>query len=32
MGAMTGVAGRRFAQTAYVWNPIGLLTSLDAKS
>lgn len=32
MQAMTGVAGRRFPQTAYVWDPIGLLTSIGAKS
>ena len=32
MESMTGVAGKRFAQTAYVWNPIGLLTSMDAAS
>jgi GNAT superfamily N-acetyltransferase len=32
MGSMTGVAGKRFAQTAYVWNPIGLLTAIGAKS
>lgn len=28
----THVAGRRFGQTAYAWDPIGLLTAAPAKS
>jgi ribosomal protein S18 acetylase RimI-like enzyme len=30
MGSTTGVAGKRLAQTAYVWNPIGMLTGASA--
>lgn len=32
MTSMTGVAGRRFTQQAYVWDPIALLTATAAKS
>ena len=32
MVSSTGVAGKLFRQTAYVWDPIGLLTSVRAKS
>lgn len=32
MRSMTGVAGRRFPQQAYLWDPIALLTAAGAKS